>query len=53
MTRINVCRHNILRRSCETCDLEEDNIRLREALKEIAKETGTPYATIAIKALEG
>ena len=27
--------------------------RYKQALEEIAKETGTPYADIAIKALEG
>lgn len=33
MTRINVCKHNFLARSCETCLLEQENKELREALE--------------------
>lgn len=29
MSRLDICRHNILRRSCETCDLEEENNELK------------------------
>lgn len=37
MARLNICRHNLLRRSCETCDLEEE-VRELKAYKKKANE---------------
>jgi len=40
-------------RSHENHWLKEENKRLREALEEIAEDTGTPYSDVARRALEG
>jgi hypothetical protein len=37
--------------ACCICDVEAERDRYREALELIAEETGTPYATIAERAL--
>ena len=34
-------------------EIKFENLRYKQALEEIAKDTGTPYADIAIKALAG
>lgn len=52
MSRLNICRHNILRRSCETCDLEEENKELKSLSLWAIRRTHKTYKDFAYNEYE-